>query len=343
MEFTWPLMLLAVGLVPLLGLGYLALVRRQRRVAERFAEAPLFAHLVTYPPAWQRVLPVAFYLVAVLLLAVAMARPVAALPMPINRAAVMVAIDTSKSMSATDVPPTRLDAAKAAARTLAALVPRSTKIGLVTFSEYGTVLLAPSLDRDALHEALDRLQPQSATAIGGGILEAVRVLPGRQALLRDRLDRLLNRTAERPPSPPDPLEPRPNPEDLVPATLILFSDGVSNFGPDPFEAAQVAREGRVRIVTVGVGTPGGAVMRLDGQMVLVPFDPYGLERIARIADGRYVSVSDETALRHIYRQLGRTIGWERTRMEVSFLLVGLAGVALIAGGAVSLAWFGRLP
>lgn len=340
-------MLFAVALVPLLGLGYVYLLRRQRRMAERFADAPLFAQLVVHPPAWQRRLPSACYLTAVLLLAVAMARPVAALPMPVNRAAAVVAIDTSKSMIATDVLPTRLDAAKAAARTFAAMVPRSTKIGLVAFSEYGTVLLAPSTDRAAFNEALERLQPQSATSVGGGILEAVRVLPGRQALLRDRLDRLARRVPSGvlPPNqlPPNPQEPRPNPDDLAPATIIIFSDGVSNFGPDPFEAAQVAREGRVRIFTVGLGSPGGAVMQIEGRMVLVPFDSSGLERIAQTTGGRYVASTNEDDLRRIYHQLDRVIGWERTRMEVSFLLLGLAGLVLVGGGAMSVVWLRRLP
>jgi len=166
-EFTQPLMLLWVALVPLLLLGHWGLSRRQRRIAERFADARLFEQLVVRPSAWQRALPVACYLIGILLLAVAMARPVAAIPLPVNRAAVIIAIDTSKSMMATDVPPTRLEAARRAAREFADLVPRSTKIGLVAFSEYGTVLLPPTTDRTALYEALDRLQTQSATSVGG--------------------------------------------------------------------------------------------------------------------------------------------------------------------------------
>lgn len=342
MEFTWPLMLLSLGAVPLLWVGYVLLGRRQQRVAERFAEPRLFDQLVVRPPSWQRSLPTALYLTAVLLLAVAMARPVAALPLPVNRAAVMVAVDTSKSMIATDVTPTRLDAARAAARAIAGLMPRSTKMGLVAFSEYGTTLLAPTTDRSAFLEALDRLQPQSATSVGGGILEAVRVLPGRERLLRGRIERLL-----RPDAggllQPDSGEPRPNPEELAPASIILFSDGVSNFGPDPYEAAQVARDGRVRVYTVGMGTPGGTVMRIEGRLALVPFDPAGLERIAQITGGRYFHSADDEDLRRIYRQLGRLMGWERTRSEISFLLVGSAGVFILAGGVLSLIWFRRVP
>ena len=147
MEFTWPVMLWALTLVPLLYVGHLLLTRRQRRVAEAFAERRLFEQLVVRPPSWQRSLPLSRYLIAILLLSRALARPVAAIPMPVNRSAVVIAIDTSKSMVATDVPPTRLDAAKRAAREFARIVPRSTKIGLVTFSEYGQVLLAPILVR----------------------------------------------------------------------------------------------------------------------------------------------------------------------------------------------------
>ena len=342
MEFTWPMMLPAVALVPLLAGGYIVLVRRQGRAAERFADARLFAQLVVRPPAWQRSAPVVLYLSAVLALAVAMARPVAALPMPVNRAAVMVAIDTSKSMIATDVTPTRLDAAKATARTLAARIPRSTRLGLVTFSEYGTVLLTPTTDRAAFAEALERVQTQTATSLGGGVLEAVRVMPGREALLRERLERLLRPGTARP-FPPNPLEPRPNPDDLPPATILVLSDGVNNFGPNPFEAAQLARDGRVRIFTIGVGVQGGTVMQVDGQMVLVPFDATGLERIAQIAGGWYLAATDDEGLRRLQRELGRVIGWERTRTEISFLLLGVAGMLLLAGGALSMTFFRRVP
>ena len=344
MEFTQPLMLLWVALVPLLLLGHWGLSRRQRRIAERFADARLFEQLVVRPSAWQRALPVACYLIGILLLAVAMARPVAAIPLPVNRAAVIIAIDTSKSMMATDVPPTRLEAARRAAREFADLVPRSTKIGLVAFSEYGTVLLPPTTDRTALYEALDRLQTQSATSVGGGILEAVRVLPDRARLLGERLDRLLRQGTGRPSAPqPAPNEPPPSLDQIAPASIIVFSDGVNNFGPDPYEAAALARDGKVKIFTIGLGIPGGTVMRVEGQMVLVPFDPSGLQRIAQMTDGRYFASATEEELRRVYRQLGRIMGWERTRMEVSFLLAGVAALFMLTGGGLSLIWFRRVP
>lgn len=344
MEFSQPLMLAWVAVVPALLLGYWALSRRQRRMAARFADARLFDQLIVRPSTWRRALPVACYLVGILLLAVAMARPVAAIPLPINRAAVMIAIDTSKSMMATDVQPSRLEAARRAAREFADLVPRSTKIGLLSFSEYGTVLLPPSTDRQALTEALDRLQTQSATSMGGGILEALRVLPDRARFLGERLDRLIRQGTGRPPQPlPLPNEPPPTLEQIAPASIIMFSDGVNNFGPDPYEASMLARESKVKIYTIGLGTPGGTVMRVDGQLVLVPFDAAGLERIATMTEGRYFSSTTSDELRRVYRQLSRVMGWERTRMEVSFLLVGVSALFMLAGGAMSLVWFRRVP
>jgi len=124
---------------------------------------------------------------------------------------------------------------------------------------------------------------------------------------------------------------------------VIFSDGVSNFGPNPEEAAALARDARVRIFTVGVGKPGGTVMRVEGQLVLVPFDAVGLQRIAQIADGRFFPTTGEDDLRALSQMLGRDMGWEFTRQEASFLLLAAAGVFMLAGGALSLLWFGRVP
>ena len=341
MDFTWPAMLWATALVPLLWLGHRALVRRQQQVAEQFADARLLEHLLVRPPSWQRSVPFMCYLAGVLALALAMARPVASIPMLVNRAVVIMAIDTSRSMIGTDVAPNRLEVARRATRDVVNLLPRSTKVGLVEFSEYGTVLVAPTTDRAAFLGALGRLQLRSATAVGAGILAAVRIAPGRAQFLGERLDRLAGRPQAPPPQVPS--EPPPSPDDLPPATIVLLSDGVSNFGPDPYEAAALAREGRVRIFTIGVGTPPGAVMTVDGQLVWVPFDAAGLERIAQITDGRYFSSAGEDELDTLYRQLGRLTAWERTRTEVSAPLVAMAGVLLLAGGGLSLWWFGRVP
>ncbi len=350
MAFTWPVMLWALPALPLLVWAYLAVLRRQRRMQERLADSHLLVHLVTPVSAWRRHLPVAVYLGAVLLLVLAMARPIAAIPLPVNRAAVVIAIDTSKSMIAEDVKPNRLEAAKNAARDFIKAMPNSARIGLIAFSDYGTVLAPPSTDRQALGEALDRLQPQQATSVGSAILEALRVLPLRKEFLGDRLERLRGPVPQGPqvpapaPTPaPGPPAPPPSVNELPPAAILIFSDGVSNLGADPRAAAALAAEAKVKIYAVGLGQQGGTVMTYQNQLVLVPFDPTMLQEVARQTGGEYFGAANLDDLRRIYKQLGRSIGWERRRTEMTSLVAGAAAVLMLAGGLLSMIWFRRLP
>lgn len=348
-------MLWALAALPLLLWAYLGVLRRQQRMRERLADTRLLAYLVTPLPPWRRHLPVGIYLVAILLLVLAMARPIAAIPLPVNRAAVVIAIDTSKSMIAEDVKPNRLDAARNAAREFIRTMPGGARIGLIAFSDYGTVLVPPSTDRQALGEALDRLQPQQATSVGSAILEALRVLPLRREFLGDRLERLRGPVPQASPLFPFPLPaptptPTPGPpasppsvNDLPPAAILIFSDGVSNLGADPRAAAALAAEARVKIYAVGLGQQGGSVMTYQNQLVLVPFDPILLQEVARLTGGEYFSASNLDDLRRIHRQLGRAIGWERRRTEVTSLVAGAAGVLMLTGGLLSMLWFRRLP
>ena len=351
MAFTWPVMLWALLALPLLVWAYLAVLRRQRRMQERLADSHLLPYLVAPVSAWRRHLPVAIYLGAVLLLVLAMARPIAAIPLPVNRAAVVIAIDTSKSMIAEDVKPNRLEAAKNAARDFVKAMPPSARIGLIAFSDYGTVLVPPSTDRQALDEALNRLQPQQATAVGSAILEALRVLPLRKEFLGDRLERLRGPVPQQGPQLPAPAPtpvpgppvPPPSVNELPPAAILIFSDGVSNLGADPRAAAALAAEAKVKIYAVGLGQQGGTVMTYQNQLVLVPFDPTMLQEVARQTGGEYFGAANLEDLRRIYRQLGRSVGWERRRTEMTSLVAGAAGVLMLAGGLLSMIWFRRLP
>jgi Ca-activated chloride channel family protein len=352
MAFTWPVMLWALLALPLLVWAYTLLLRRQRRLQHRLADSHLLAHLLPVISPWRRHLPVAAYLAAVLLLVLAMARPIAAVPLPVNRAAVVIAIDTSKSMIAEDVKPNRLEAAKNAARDFIKAMPGSARIGLIAFSDYGTVLVPPSTDRPPLEEALDRLQPLQATAVGSAILEGLRVLPLRKEFLGERLERLRGPVPQQgPPSPfvpptpapPGPPAPPPKVEELPPAAILIFSDGVSNLGADPRAAAALAAEAKVKIYAVGLGQQGGTVTTYQGQLVLVPFDPTVLQEVARQTGGEYFGAANLDDLRRIYRQLGRQIGWERRRTEMTSLVAGAAGLLMLTGGLLSMIWFRRLP
>ncbi len=347
MTFTWPGMLWALWVLPLLACGAIVAARRRRNVEARLADARLFDRVVSPRTPWRVRVPLALYVSALTLLLVAMARPVAAIPLPMNRAAIVLAIDTSQSMMATDLKPTRLDAAKTAARDALRRVPRSVQVGLVAFSDVGTVLVPPSRDRQAVEEALDRLKPQQSTAVGSAVVEALSVLPDRREFLGDRLTQLRNTGPQDPQSqavPPAPGAPAPPAVgDLPPAAIILFSDGVSNTGVDPRIPAALAVEAQVRIHTVGVGQEGGAVTPYGGGLILVPFDSTSLRDLAQQTGGEYLQATDPEGLRRVARQIGWLTGWERRRTELTAVMAGAAGLMMVVGAGLSLMWFRRVP
>ena len=340
-------MLWGLLLLPAFIAWYVFGVRRVRgRAAGRFAEAPLFAQLAVRLPMFRRHIAMALYFVALGLLLVAAGRPVMAIPMPVNKAVVILAIDTSGSMEAPDVVPTRLDAAKVAAKTFLDNFPQGPKVGLVTFSTYATLNVPPTPDHQAVKDAIDTLKPQESTAIGDGIAAALKAIPGRTAPATDRQASPFGGPfgQAQPPVTAPPAESTPPPGDLAPAAIILTSDGGDNSSRnDPLRMAILAKQEKVKIYTIGLGTPGGGVFNYQGQMVLVPFDPALLQQIAAITDGKFFYGPSASDLKQVYRDLGRTIGWETRKTEVSALVVGGAGVLMLGGGLVSMLWMGRLP
>ncbi|MDR7418322.1 MAG: VWA domain-containing protein [Armatimonadota bacterium] len=343
MTFTWPAVLWTLAVLPLMAWSVLAARRRQRVAESRLADAPLLARVAgTADP--RRRWPVVLYLTALPLLLVGAARPVATIPLPVNRAALVIAIDTSQSMMADDVKPTRLDAAKAGALTLVRALPRSLQVGLVAFSDVGTVLVTPTTDRQLFAEAMDRLKPQQSTAVGSAVVEGLAILPERRAFLGERLTRLRTQGAPDPFAvPPPPAGPVPDVRDLPPAAIVLFSDGVTNAGIDPRVPTSLATEARVKVYAFGIGQPAGAVMPFGGNMVFVPFDAGSLQAVAQQTGGEYFAVVDEESVRRVARQLGRAFGWERRKTEISAVLAGAAALIMATGAALSLLWFRRVP
>ncbi|HLN14786.1 MAG TPA: VWA domain-containing protein [bacterium] len=351
MEFTWPVMLWGLFLLPVFVAWYVFGVRRVRgRAAQRFAEAPLFSQLAIRLPAVRRHIAMALYFVALALCLVAAARPVMAIPLPVDKAVVILLIDTSGSMQAPDVAPSRLEAAKAAAKTFVDNFPQGPRIGLMTFSTYPTLNVPPTPDHQAIKDAIDAIKPQEATAIGDGIAAAMKAIPGRTVPTEEPQPGPFGGSPfGQQPQPPVQPTPAPQPQpgetiDDVPAAIIMASDGGQNAGrADPLRMAILAKTEKVKIYTIGLGTPGGGVFQYQGQMVMVPFDPSLLQQIAAITDGKFFFTPTANDLRQIYRDLGRSIGWEKRKTEVSALMVGGAGVLMLGGGLVSMLWMGRLP
>jgi Ca-activated chloride channel family protein len=329
-SFLWPGVLLLYLVVPLFILGYLWALRRPARERVTYPSLDLVARAAAAGGHWRRHVPAAFYLATLCAVIFTAARPVASIPVPDNRTTVMLSIDVSRSMMAHDVIPTRLDAAKRAAVEFVRSLPHGAKVGLVSFSSYATLVVPPTDDHDRVVEAINGLNLEFATAIGDGLLEAVYALPGRHRPQNDALP-----GTELPPPPV-------GAEQLPPATVVLLSDGQSNRGTPPEDAATVAHQLHVKVYTVGLGSPEGTFLELGGRSIFVRLDEETLKEIAEVTGGTYWRVSSAQELTRVYGRLGRSIGWERRPVEVSGVAsVGVAALFAATLG-VSLLWMHRL-
>ncbi len=323
MTWQWPAMLAGLLALPALAALYLAVLRRPPRSPVAYTRAALVARAADVGR-WRRHLPAALVAAGLGMVVLALARPVAPLPVPAVQTTVVLSIDVSRSMLADDLPPTRMEAAKAAAREFVLGLPRGLKVGLVTFSSYATLLVPPTADRARVAEAIDMLSTEFATAIGDGLVEAVFALPGRRRPL----------SPFEPPPPPAP--------DAPPGTVVLLSDGQSNRGVPPQDAARIAREQGVTVYTVGIGTPEGTFLNLGGRAIWVRLDEDTLREVAEITGGTYYHARSAAELRRVYRRLSRVIGWEARPTEVSALAAGAAAVLLTAAVGLSLASVHRI-
>jgi Ca-activated chloride channel homolog len=328
-SFLWPRVLWAYAVVPVLVLTYMWILRRPARERVQYPTLDLARIAAAAGGRWRRHVAAVLYLVTICAVIFTVARPVAPVPVPDNRAAVMLSMDVSRSMMAHDVVPTRLDAAKKAAVEFVRNLPRGAKVGLVSFSSYATLITPPTDDHDRVIQAINSLNLEFATAIGDGLLEAVYALPGRPRPPANLLPGL-------PPPPP------PDADRLPPATVVLLSDGQSNRGTPPEDAATVARQLKVRVYTIGLGSPEGTFLELGGRGIFVRLDEETLKQIAEVSGGAYWRVSSAAELSRVYSRLGRVIGWRRVPVEVSGLsAVGVAALFL-STVATSLFWMHRL-
>ncbi|MCL6527437.1 MAG: VWA domain-containing protein [Thermaceae bacterium] len=351
MTFTWPTFLWVLLLVPgFIGVWW-ALSRRRERTAQVFADGHLLSSVVRTPPKAHVRWPLGLQLTAMTLLLLAASRPVAAPILPANKAAVIIAVDTSKSMQAADLNPSRLEAAKAVAREFLKVAPPSTQIGLVSFSDNASVLVFPTTDRQKVLEAIERLKPSQNTSIASAVVTGVRALPGRKDLKPPK--------ALLPPNlaDNDPLQAQPdlpqalNPEAFPPGSIMILSDGASNVSTNPTLstqgvldiAARFAKDNKVKIYTFPLGREGGAVTNLGGQSYYIPFEPKPLQALAQNTGGKSVYPPSDEALRAVFKELGTVIRWEPTRLEISALLSGLAVLLMLIGAGLNLHWQRKVP
>lgn len=357
MTFTWPVLLWVLLLLPFTIWLLWRADRRRTVTAKSFADAHLLGEVVRRPPKAHVRWPLALQLLALGLFLFSASRPVATPVMPGNKASVMIAIDTSKSMLATDLNPTRLEAARFAAKEFLKVAPPSTQIGLVSFSDTATVLVPPTTNREVMLETIDRLKPAQNTSLAAAIITGVRSLPGRKDIkppeeLQPRgFGQQDPNTFTFPDQQPQSDKPEVKPENLPPGSILIVSDGATNVSANPDLqnqqamdiAAKFAKDNGVKLYTLPVGREGGTTMQLQGQTYYVPFEPKNLQQLADKTEGKNIYPPDQNKLKEVFKELGTVIRWEPTKLEISSLLSGLAMVLMLIGGALSLRWQRRVP
>jgi Ca-activated chloride channel family protein len=318
--FDRPLYLVVLLAIPLATAAYFVWDRRRGSHAARFATPALYPNVVARSPGKLRHLPVIALLLALTILLAGFARPHATISVKREEATILLALDVSRSMTASDVTPTRLAAAQAAARRFLDDVPKRYRVGVVTFATRANVVAPPTEDREFVAAALSQTRPGEGTALGEAIVLSLRAA-GRVRTADGR-------------SPP--------------ASILLISDGAQTVGQvRPVRAAQRARRAGVPIFTVALGTPDGVVERkITGgftQRIRVPPDPASLRQIARASGGEFFAVPDEEELRRVYEELGSRVGRRDKDAEITVAFAGGGMVLLLVAGALSTLLLRRLP
>ena len=342
MNLLWPEWLWSLLLLPLLVAAYLALLARRKKNTVRLASVALVKQALGKGPGWRRHLPPALLLAAVAVLLLASARPTAKIKLPSVQETIILAMDVSGSMRATDVQPNRLVASQEAAKAFVAGLPRTVRIGVVSFAGTAAIVQPPTFSREDVVAAIDRFQLQRGTAIGSGlVLSLASLFPD------DGID-LSQITGQRamPATPAEKKDKKPftpvEPGSYSSAAIILLTDGQRTTGPDPMEAAKMAAERGVKVYTVGVGTKNGEIIGFEGWSMRVRLDEETLKNIANATRANYFYAGTADDLKQVYQGLSSRLVVETRETEISGFLA-LAGALLMLGAAgLSVWWFGRV-
>ena len=350
MDLLWPRFLLLLGLIPLILAVYIWMLRRRRRFAVRYSSLALVREVLPRQSRWRRHLPFALFLLALASLIIALSRPVTIVSVPTDQTTIILTLDVSGSMRSRDIQPSRLAAAEAAALSFIQRQKSSTQIGIVAFSSFGEIIQAPTTDQEALQAAVESLTTGRRTAIGSGILRALDAIaevdPNVAPSVSDTTSEVL---------------PSPVPHGAyAPDIIVLLTDGVSNYGPLPLDAAQQAVDRGVRIYTIGYGTANGYIPFGGGQSQGGGFfggggqqfgggqpsgggfrtgiDEETLKQIASMTGGAYYSASSADELQNVFKNLPTYLisKHETSEISVAFAAIGalLAGLAIV----LSLIW-----
>jgi Ca-activated chloride channel family protein len=349
MTVAWPEMLWLLAAAPALVAAYVLLLRRRKKAVVRFASLALVRDAMTRRQRFRRHVPPLLFLVGAVAAIIAVARPHAAIRLPSGQRTIILAIDVSLSMRATDVQPSRFVAAQEAAKTFIREQPPDVRIGIVSFAGTAAVVQAPTQSREDLVAAIDRLELQRHTAIGSAVVVSLATLLPDAGIDVGAAPSGMRPGEKRRGAPIEDARKRPSPAFTpVPpgshstGAVILLTDGRRTMGPDPVEAARMAADRGVRIYTVGFGTPQGATADFDGRSIYMQFDEETLRAIADITKAEYFHAATQADLTTIYRGLNSRFVFETRDMEVSALFAAAAALLMLFSAVLSVRWFSRL-
>jgi Ca-activated chloride channel family protein len=334
MTFLWPGALLLLAALPFLVALYVFVLRRRKKLALQYSSLSLIRDSVGKAQSAKRHVPPVLFLLALLAMLLAAARPAALVTLPSQHETVILAMDVSGSMSAKDVKPSRLAAAQAAAKAFASETPRSTRIGIVAFAGSAQLVQPPTANRSDIFAAIEQFQLQHATAVGSGILVSLKAIFPDLEL--------------------DPLNPRKmksaaaggtapvKPGSYASAAIILLTDGQTTTGPDPVDAARLAAARGVRVFTVGIGTPEGEILTSEGWTIRVRLDEEPLKQIAGLTQAEYFYAGNAVDLKKVYQGLNSRLVLEKKETEITALFAVAAALLALVSAALSLLWFNRI-
>jgi Ca-activated chloride channel family protein len=340
MKFIWPTLLLSLLCVPLLVLFYFRLQARRRRFAANFGSMGLIQDARGSGTGARRHIPALIFLVGISVLLFSLARPQATISVPKIEGTVILTFDVSGSMVANDLQPTRMEAAKTAAKDFVQKQPSGISIGVVAFSDGGISVQPPTNNREETLATIERLVPRRGTSIGNGILVALNTIAvdaGDPPILKS------NGPSSSTTVTPD-VAPVPSPQGWYPsAVIVLLTDGENNQTPDPAAAADLAADLGVRVYAVGIGSAAGTTIEVEGFTVHTSLDEALLQSIASTTGGVYYNAGDEEQLRRIYNDLQPKLSIKPEDMELTSIFAGLGMLVFLLGGMLSLLWFGHVP
>ena len=344
MTFMWPMLLWLLLTVPLLIAVYMWLLRRKKKASLRFASLSIVREAMDAGPSFRRHIPPLLFLLAITMMLLAASRPFAVVTLPMQQETIMLAMDVSGSMRATDVLPTRMVAAQNAAKAFLADLPRNIKVGIVAFAGSAQVAQIPTLNREDLVSAIDRFQMQRGTAIGNGIVLSLATLfPDAGIDLAQLQYGQRQRGVSIDEKPKKKKEFTPvAPGSYSSAAIILLTDGQRTTGVDSLEAAKLASERGVRVYTVGVGTTNGETIGFEGWSMRVKLDEETLKAIANKTQADYFYAGTAADLKKVYETLSSRLTVEKKETEISGLLALVAAALAIASAGLSMLWFNRI-